>query len=150
MNRKGVRLSEATKTAVRADLANGMNPHEIHRNRGISKTAVYKIRDDGEPYVPEPEAPLEASDPRALYAKEKALADARRPDRLAPAKAAFQALLEREAIAGRGGRPKGVKVVNSLNVSSKPGKPQLNVTRSNPVDALVEAVPYYGPQRRLA
>lgn len=80
----------------------------------------------------------------ACYRRERALAEARKSDHLAPAKAAFAALLERDKARGKGGRPRKPGGGTTLNVG-KPGKPRIFAQKSAPADALLEAVPYYGP-----
>lgn len=140
MNRCGVRLSDAVKATVRADLAKGLNAYEINKKRGVSKTAIYRIRD--EISVPPTPAP-DPSDPIMLYRAEK-LARAQRlaaNPQMTAAQRAFAALLQREKDAGRGGRPKGAKSVNSLNGKLvKPGKPMLLALRRDPLDL----TPYLG------
>lgn len=138
--RWGVRLSEQEKAAIRADLEKGYNAYEIAERRGVSKTAVYRIRDAAKPAPPPPPPKPRfefvpddppAKDPRDLYRREKA----RREERLAvsakmqAAKEDFAALLQREREAGRGGRPKKIGTP-----PERPGKPRLFLQRDNVPD----------------
>lgn len=76
-----------------------------------------------------------------LYREEKAKAAHRRTPALTDAHRAFKAVLEREAIARKGGRPKGI-----LNLH-KPGRSRIDVRRDAIPDLTTQLQPFYGTGR---
>ncbi len=134
---------------------------------GVSKTTVCRVRDrmvrprsprfelvPDERKAPETliapvaikipdDRPLTAAE---LYQVEKEKRRLHPRPALLAAKAAYEALLERDKQAGRGGRPKNSKPINSLNIGR--GRPNIYAQRVEPVDALWTALGHFAGSDR--
>lgn len=111
----------------------GIFAESLRLERAAEGRAAHRLSDYVSPVVPIAPQPDTVSEAVARYRHEKALAAARRPDRLTSAKAQYLALLEREREAGKGGRP---------------GKPRIVAVRVPDIDRLVDALGVYGGEGR--
>lgn len=116
--------------------------------RGVLTGRFYRRPLPSDRTAPEPETipvPAPSCDPAVLtYRLEVAKRSERARPEMQAAKKAFGALLEQARAAGKGGRPKGSGKVKQ-SPHPKWEKVRLTIAPKDPANALLEAVPYYGP-----